>query len=213
MDIHKILEGIYKELKKIFGSEENSGQNNKKNKYPNFLIVCLSLVLIGILVILGTDYFKNTSTASINSTQISSAENVSNQSTKDYEETAENKLKSILEDMEGVGRTKVMITIEGSEEQVPAVNITDSNSKTKEKDDAGGTRETIQENNGSTIVITNDGAKSQPLIVQTKKPKIIGVCIIAEGAKDKVIQMQITQAVTKLYNLAPDKVSVYPMKK
>lgn len=212
MDVHKILEGIYNELKKIFKSEE-SDSNKKQNKYPNFLIICLSLILIGILIVLSTDYFKNSSTVSVNPEGNKAAQEALTQSAKDYEEIAESKLKSILEDMEGVGRAKVMITIEGSEEQVPAINVTDSSSTTKEKDDTGGTRETVQENNGSTVVITNDGSKSQPLIVQTKKPKIIGICIIAEGAKDKAIQLQIIEVVTRLYNLTPDKVSVYPMKK
>ncbi|SKA76799.1 stage III sporulation protein AG [Clostridium sp. USBA 49] len=213
MDIHKIIEKIYKELRKIFVVKENTDKKNRKNKYSNFLIVCLSLVLIGILFVTADNYFNNTNTTNINTSNTTSKEISQEESKNDYEKKLENKLKSILEDMEGVGKTNIMITIEGSEEQVPAINITDSNSTTKEKDNSGGTRETVQNNNGSTIVITNDGSKSQPLIVQTKKPKIIGVCVIAEGADDKIIQMQITQAVTKLYNLTPDKVSVYPMKK
>lgn len=212
MDIHKFLEEIYKELKKLFIPEENKIEKINKNKLPNFLIACLTVVLFGILVVIGTDYFKSTSTVKINS-QKSAAQDNSNIYTQDYEITAENRLKSVLEDMEGVGKVKVMVTIEGSEEQIPAVNVNNSTSTTKERDDAGGTRETTQKNNGSTIVITNDGIKNQPLIVQTKKPKIIGVCVIAEGAKDKVVQLQITQVVTKLFNLTPDKVSVYPMQK
>ncbi|MCM8711042.1 stage III sporulation protein AG [Clostridium sp. SYSU_GA19001] len=210
MDLNKILDGIIKELKKLFTSKENKVEKSKNNKLPNFLIACLSIVLIGILVVIGTDYFKSTSTAKIN-TEANVVSVKTNTSTEDYETAAENKLKSVLEDMKGVGKTKVMITVEGSEEQIPAVNINDSTSITKERDDAGGTRDTTQKNSGSTIVVTNDGVKNQPLIVQTKKPKIIGVCVIAEGAKDKVVQLQITQVVTRLYNLTSDKVSVYPM--
>lgn len=213
MDVHKLLEGIYKELKKIFTVEDNSTNNNKKSKYPNFLIACLSLVLVGILVVIGTDYFKSTSTVKINSQQGEVLQDSSNISTQGYEETYEKKLQSALETMKGVGRAKVMITLEGSEEQVPAVNINDSTSTTKEKDEAGGTREIQQKNNGSTIVIANDGSKNEPLILQTKKPKIVGVCVIADGANDKNIQLQIITAVTRLYGLTPDKVSVYPMEK
>jgi stage III sporulation protein AG len=212
MDVHKFLEGIYKELKKLFTSEEVKIEKNKKNSLPNFLIVSLSIVLLGTLVVLGTDYFRSTSTVKINS-QSKAVEETSNINTQDYEIAAENKLKSVLEDMDGVGKVKVVITLEGSEEQIPAVNINDSTSTTNETDNTGGKRDTTQKNEGSTIVITNDGVKSQPLIVKTNKPKVIGVCVVAEGAKDKLIQLQITQAVTRLYNIAPDKVSVYPMKK
>jgi stage III sporulation protein AG len=212
MDVHKLLEGIYKELKKLFGNEEVRIDKNKNNKFPNFLIICLSVILIGILVVLGNDYFKSTSTAKMNSEEKSLVEST-NISTQDYEMAAENKLKNVLEDMDGVGKVKVVITFDGSEEQIPAVNINDSTSNTKEEDNTGGTRETKQQTNGSTIVITNDGVKNQPLIVKTTKPKIVGVCVVAEGAKDKVIELKITQAVTRLYNIQPDKVSVFPMKK
>lgn len=211
MDIHKFLESIYKELKKIFVTEENSNKKNKI-KFPNFLIACLCLVLLGILVSIGSDFFKSTSTVKINN-QDSISQESSNSSTDDYEVTAENRLKSVLENMQGVGKVKVMMTMEGSEEQIPAVNINDSTSTTKEKDNEGGTRDTTQKNNGTTIVMTNEGDKNEPLIIQTKKPKIVGVCVIAEGANDKAMQLQIIEAVTRLYNITSDKVSVYAMKK
>ena len=212
MDVHKLLEGLYKELKKMFTSEEIKIEKNKNNKFPNFLIVCLGVILVSILVVIGNDYFKSTSAVKINAEEKPLTENIGS-STQDSEMAAENKLKSVLEDIEDVGKVKVMITFDGSEEQVPAVNINDSTNNTKEKDTAGGTRETVQENNGSTIVITSDGVKNQPLIIKTTKPKIVGVVVVAEGAKDKIIELKVTQAVTRLYNVPADKVSVFPMKK
>lgn len=212
MDVNKFLEGLYKELKKLFSHEEEKIEKNKNTKFPNFLIICLSVILVGILVVLANDYFKSTSTVKITS-QSKPVEEKLSSSTKDYEIAAENKLRSVLEDIEGVGKVKVMLTFDGSEEQIPAVNVNDSTSNTKEKDNSGGTRETTQKNNGSTLVITNDGVKNQPLIVKTENPKIIGVIVVAEGAKDKVIEMKISQAVTRVYSITPDKVSVFPMKK
>lgn len=213
MDVHKLLEDIYKVLKKVFPTEEVKIEKSKNNKFPNFLIICLSVILAGMLVILVSDFFKSTSTVKLNSQEKAVLpENVSF-NTQDYEAAAENKLKTVLEDMDGVGKVKVMITFDGSEEQIPAINVNDSTNTTKEKDPAGGTRDTTQKNNGSTIVITNDGIKNQPLIIKTAKPKVVGVCVIAEGAKDRVIELKITQAVTRLYNIPADKVSVFPMKK
>jgi stage III sporulation protein AG len=210
MDVKKLLE----EFKKLFKNDEVKGEKSNSGKLPNFLIGCLSLILIGIVVVMGSDFFKSTSTVKMSTQEnTTNIQQTSNINTDDYEQTAENKLKSVLEDIEGVGKVKVMLTIEGSEEQVPAVNINDSTSTTKEKDNTGGARETTQKNNGSTIVFANDGTKNQPLIIKTYKPKIVGVVVVAEGAKEKYIQLQVIQAVTRLYNLTPDKVSVYPMKK
>lgn len=212
MDIHKFLEEIYNQLKSLFSPGKGNNNKNDNNKFPNFLITCLCIILVGILVVLGTDYFKSASAVKIDS-QKNVVQESTNISTQDYETTEENKLKSVLEAIDGVGSVKAVLTIDGSEEQVPAVNVNDSTNVTKENDNNGGTRETTQKNNGSTIVITNDGDKNEPLIVKTNKPKVVGVCVVAEGAKDNLIQLQIVQAVTRLYNIQPDKVSVYPMKK
>lgn len=73
--------------------------------------------------------------------------------------------------------------------------------------------ETLLKNNGSTVVITNNGSKSEPLIVKTYNPKILGVCIVAEGAENKVTELRISKAITDLFGLSEDKVNVYPMKK
>lgn len=217
MDVHKFLEAVYRELKKIFTNEEhkdviNNKMPGKNNKVPNFLIICLTVILVGILVVIANDFFKSTNASS---TKPTTEENTSSQSTstQNYENTEENRLKAILEDINGVGRVNVMVTIEGSEEQVPAFNVNDSTSDTKEKDNTGGTRDTKQQNNGSTVVLSSDGSKNMPLIIKTYKPKVVGVVVVAEGAKDNYIQTQIREAVTRAFNIKPDKVSVYPMKK
>lgn len=213
MDVHKFLEEIYKVLKKAFSSEEGNKPKGKASKLPNYMISCLAVILVCTLGLLVNNFFKSsTSTVKINSPKNSLEEPIST-SAREYEIAEENKLKSVLEQIDGVGNVKIMLTIDGSEEQVPAVNSNDSTSTTNEKDPAGGTRVTTQKTGGSTIVIANDGVKNQPLIVKTNKPKVVGVCVVAEGAKERMIQLQITKAVTSLYNISPDKVSVYAMKK
>lgn len=216
MDVHKFLEGLYKELKKIFTNESSTEQKNggKNNKGTNFLIFVLAVVLVGILAMIASDFFKSasikTSAEKTNTEQSGVSQSTS---TQYYETMEENRLKGILEAINGVGRVDVMLTIEGSEEQVPAVNVNDSISDTQEKDNTGGTRNTKQQNNGSTVVLSSDGSKSTPLIIKTYKPKIVGVAVVAEGAKDQYVQNQIKEVVTRVYNLKADKVSVNQMKK
>lgn len=216
MDVHKFLEGLYKELKKIFTNESSTEQKNggKNNKGTNFLIFVLAVVLVGILAMIASDVFKSASIkTSAEKTAAEESRVSQSTSTQYYETMEENRLKGILEAINGVGRVDVMLTIEGSEEQVPAVNVNDSTSDTQEKDNTGGTRNTKQENNGSTVVLSSDGSKSTPLIIKTYKPKIVGVAVVAEGAKDQYVQNQIKEVVTRVYNLKADKVSVNQMKK
>ncbi len=79
-------------------------------------------------------------------------------------EKLKSKLKTTLEKIDGVGKVEVMITFESGEEKVPAVNINNSTNKSVEKDTEGGTRNTTQENEGSSVVITNNGIKHNLLL-------------------------------------------------
>jgi len=192
-------------LKKL----ETNPKNNKKN--INILIV----VLVGVLFLIAGSTFKKDSVMSKNK----NPKNKQTQEEKieieneDYERETQSKLKTTLEKIDGVGKVEVMITFESGEEKVPAVNINNSTNKSVEKDTEGGTRNTTQENEGSSVVITNNGDKTQPLIVKEYKPKITGVCIVAEGAEDNITKLRISKAVVDLFSLAENKVNVYPMKK
>ena len=52
----------------------------------------------------------------------------------------------------------------------------------------------------------------EPVILQTYKPKVTGVLVVAEGAKNSKTKADIEKAVTWLYNITANKVNVYPMK-
>lgn len=198
MDLKKLLDAISKK----FGNKS----------ITNLIIV----ILILILALITISAFKGSGSSFANSVQVKSNDKnaVSTSDEKTVSETeVENKLRDTLELIDGVGRVEVMVYFEGGEEQVPAVNETDSDNYTEEKDNEGGTRNTTQKNTGSTVVLTSDGSKSEPLIIKTYKPKVSGVIIVAEGADDKGIQYEITKAVINLFNIGADKVNVYAMKK
>lgn len=209
MNFKKWFSGIIKTL--------DTKNLKNKNKGVNLLII----FLIGVLMIITVSFFK---TPDSNKAQTTNSNNSSSKSTasnetqdksdsSDYEKSVEAKLKDTLEKIDGVGKVDVMISFESGEEQVPAVNINDSKNTTQEKDTSGGTRNTVQDNNGSTVVTTNDGDKSKPLILKTYKPKVSGVCIVAEGAENEITELRISKAVMDLFNITEDKINVYPMKK
>ncbi|OAA83307.1 stage III sporulation protein AG [Clostridium ljungdahlii] len=209
---------LKKWLKELFNNKKVS--NDKKNIF-NLAV----LFLIGVLIIVTISFFKsynnegsvntskNLNDGSSNSNKQQGSTSPEQSKTEDYEKSMQEDLKNTLEKMDGVGKVEVMISFESGEESVPAVNITDSTNNTEEKDTEGGTRNTTQKNNGSTVVVTNDGSKSQPLIVKTYNPKVSGVCVVAEGAENKITELRISKAITDLFGISEDKVNVYPMKK
>jgi len=199
-------------------------ENYKKNSHKsggtnNKLFNIVVLILIGILLVIGNNYFKST-TATVSTFKnkntanedISSNNKPSTTSIQNYEEKLTNKLKNILEKIDGVGKVDVMIYFESGEEKIPAININDSNSITDESDNNGGKRKINQSNNGRAIVMLNKGQETEPFITKTYEPKITGICIVAEGAKNKITELRIRQAVVNLFNLSEKKVNVYPMK-
>ncbi|MBU3126574.1 stage III sporulation protein AG [Clostridium tagluense] len=203
---------------KYIKSKLNGGDDKKKlgngKKSDKLLGNLVLMILVAVVIVLGSSFFKNNSStsAALEETQkdkIIKETKVSGLS--DYESQLENKLKSTLEEIRGVGKVQLMIYFESGEESVPAVNINDSESLTVENDTGGGKRNITQKNDGRTVVMSNNGNTNEPLIVKKYKPIITGVCVVAEGSNEKITELRIRQAVINLFNLPENKVNVYPM--
>ena len=173
-------------------------------------ILTIALVIAFIILALNVFYPDMFKKEDIKSTL---SEEVEINNIKDeYEEAQKEELKSILEDMYGVGEVKVMISFKSGESKVLAYDSSKQIVSTEEKDTEGGTRVSNQTDDGSTVVMTNEGGDNEPFIVETYKPKIEGIMILAEGASDSRIKYDIQKAVSSLYGLSAEKVNVYPMK-
>ncbi|AWZ48262.1 stage III sporulation protein AG [Clostridiaceae bacterium 14S0207] len=212
--------------KKINKKEDNNKNKNKKNNFTNMFI----LILVGVFLLMSVGVFSKHKAAptmaelSANKNKESkdpdenlkldnNEENKGSKDVQKYGEELNEKLKRILGLIDGVGRIESMIYFESGEQYVPAININNAISATEETDTNGGKRKINQNNDGKTIVTFNEKDSTKPLITETKAPKITGVCVVAEGATDKVTQLRIVQAVVNLFNLPENKVQVYPMKK
>jgi stage III sporulation protein AG len=130
-----------------------------------------------------------------------------------YEEKVKKDLVDTLSLISGVGRVSVMIYFDGGSEAMPAVNTTDSNRKTEEKDNQGGTRVITEENKNKNVVVINKGSNTEPFIVKQVNPSIGGVMVVAEGAANPELKEKIHNAVKTVLNLPTHKVTVMPMKK
>ena len=189
-----------------------------KNKNLSNLIL---IFLIGVVLVITASFFKSTSTSTSSSVKNDALvsknglEKINNTAVAvtAYEQEIKNQLKSILCQIDGVGKVEVMVTFESGEETVPAINNNNSSSTTQDTNN-GDKSVTTQGNSSSTVVTTNDqDGSTRPLIVKTYKPKVCGVCIVAEGADNSLTELRITKSVMDLLNVTDSKVNVYPMKK
>jgi stage III sporulation protein AG len=143
-----------------------------------------------------------------------SSGDVSGQSAPDTNGTEE-KLRSILSQVQGVGRVDVMITYETTSENVPAYDTKRNLNRTEEKDGDGGTRSIEQEEFDSALAYeeSNLGGGKTPVILKELEPKVRGVLVVAEGAENISVRERIRGAVSVVLDIPVHKVEVIQRKK
>ena len=189
-----------------------------KQKNITNLIILLLLVIMFYLVVSYFTGVNNITKSEKTNLEKVSKEDMNSNSQKDsevlsYQEKQEKDLERILGKINGVGSVDVVINFQSSEVKVPAVDNSSQKSTTEETDSEGGTRVNSQETDGDKIVMSNSSDGSEPVILKTEKPEVLGVMVVAEGAEDSKIKYEITKAISSLYNISVDKVNVLAMKK
>ena len=189
-----------------------------KQKNITNLIILLLLVIMFYLVVSYFTGVNNITKSEKTNLEKVSKEDMNSNSQKDsevlsYQEKQEKDLERILGKINGVGSVDVVINFQSSEVKVPAVDNSSQKSTTEETDSEGGTRVNSQETDGDKIVMSNSSNGSEPVILKTEKPEVLGVMVVAEGAEDSKIKYEITKAIPSLYNISVDKVNVLAMKK
>jgi stage III sporulation protein AG len=135
-----------------------------------------------------------------------------NKDITDYERQYESQLKTSLDEMLGVKDTRVVVNIESTEEKVLEKNKVTKNQTTNETDRDGGKRKVQDNSVDEQMVIIRNGDKEVPIVVQTKKPKIRGVLVVAKGAENIQVKKWIIEAVTRALDVPSYRVAVMPKK-
>lgn len=130
-----------------------------------------------------------------------------------YIENQEQRLKSLLERMDGVGKIQVMIRAKASKEYVVEKDVTSSSSTVGETDSQGGSRQSTDGSRSESSVYTkNSSGNEVPWVIQEIEPEIEGVVVAAEGGGNESIANEITQAVQVLFDIPIHKIKVVKMK-
>ncbi|HFE9684637.1 stage III sporulation protein AG [Clostridium perfringens] len=199
------------------GFKDKMSKILKQKNITNLIILLLLVIMFYLVVSYFTGVNNITKSEKTNLEKVSK-EDMNSNSQKDsevlsYQEKQEKDLERILGKINGVGSVDVVINFQSSEVKVPAVDNSSQKSTTEETDSEGGTRVNSQETDGDKIVMSNSSNGSEPVILKTEKPEVLGVMVVAEGAEDSKIKYEITKAISSLYNISVDKVNVLAMKK
>lgn len=207
-----------KSLIKYFFAEDNSKNILNINRKQRKLIISLILLAVLGLFLLTLDnlgsnnnnnlsYQDNLNNISIKNDDIS----VSNSYLNNAEKTLANRLENILGQVEGVGGVSVSVTLDSSSEYLYALNTKNDESQINERAQDGSNRITKEKREDSQLVMKNmSQGKNEPIIIKEKRPDILGVMVVAEGANDVLVKERINKAVQTLLNIPSHRVTVLP---
>ncbi|WP_026693548.1 stage III sporulation protein AG [Peribacillus kribbensis] len=130
----------------------------------------------------------------------------------DYEREYEHLLKDALEDVAGIGDVTVVVNVDSTEKKIYEKNTVTHKQSTNEEDRDGGKRQVEDTSTDEQLVTTRNGEKEVPLVVQTEKPVIRGVLVVAKGADNIEVKKWIREAVTRVLDVPTHRVSVLAKK-
>lgn len=128
-----------------------------------------------------------------------------------YAAYLEEKLEDVLEEMEGVGKVKVMITLSDYGESIVEKDTVDVTNTISETDSNGGSRNTFErEIQSETVQIENDSG-TYPYVGKEILPTIEGIVVVAEGGGNATVVSQISKAAMALFPIEAHKIIVVKM--
>lgn len=215
----KFDKGPLKAFQQLFmkDSEETEEPEKKPGKFHYFLIV----LLFGVAFMLISDMWGSGSqeASTVMKTESEPQQDevpaFGNKDSKDsimqdYENRYENQLKEALEQIAGVSDPTVVVNVESTERKVYEKNNSLQTQVTKETDRDGGNRSIEDKSSDEQLVIIRNGDKEVPIILETKKPKISGVLVVAKGADNIQVKKWIIESVTRVLDVPSHRVAVMP---
>ena len=155
----------------------------KLKKIKGFEYVVIGIIFVLVLII----YF-----AAHSSPQSTSDSNQEHNNSAPYAKELENKLCNVLSQIAGAGKVSAMVTLESGGEIVVATSTEE-----RVNTSSGSSNSTQSNTKVESPVIVNNS----PLVVMEYYPKIKGVVIVAQGAKDVKVRLELLKAVQTLIDI------------
>ncbi len=129
-----------------------------------------------------------------------------------YAYRLERSLEELLCTMDGVGKVRVMVTLESSGEAVVEKDASTVREGSTEVDSAGGSRNTTNISDSEQTIYQDAGqGNGAPYIKKILSPRVEGVVISAQGGGNAETVQNITEAIQALFGIDAHKIKVVKM--
>ena len=179
---------------------------------------CMIIILVGILLCViaipvEKDNSKSDLSNIIDDTIDNHTDSERSNADTDYVGYWENKLEEALRYVDGVGKVRVLITLQNSGQKIVEKDGPEEYSDTAETDAAGGSRTIGESRIEKSTIYTADGqGGSIPYVVMTTAPSVEGVVVIAQMAGQEEIRQNIIEAIQVLFDIDANKIKIVKMK-
>jgi len=129
----------------------------------------------------------------------------------EYADKLEEEMTELLENIQGVGEVKVMITLECGEENI-YVEQEKSETDNRTIQNGNDKQEDIQNTYENEIVIVSSQNSNRPLIEKTLQPSVQGVAVVCSGADDISVVSAVTGTVSVVLNIPTNRIYVTKMR-
>ena len=123
-------------------------------------------------------------------------------------EDTEARLREVLSCIRGAGRVEVMITYEQGAELIPAMS-TKVNSTSSESTGSAAQSASTQRTEDTTVATVSGAQGDTPIVLTEKKPTVRGVIVVAEGAADIRVKLDLQRAVCAVLDVPLSKIEVF----
>jgi len=191
---------MLEEWKRIFSDNEQGGKSlfaDKKTRY--ILIIMISLGLIALIWPVTND------------TEPIVVEANNEKKPAAYETAKKTQLavelEKILSQIDGVGQVQVSITLASDGMKTYATNIRTEKRQTEENNESG-KKNSLEESTDRTLAVSS----GKPLLIEEKTPEILGVLVVADGARVPAVQEKLINATATLLQIPTHRVRAMPRK-
>lgn len=164
--------------------------------------------LAGIVLIFCSSMFRKDTAKEDTFAEVSQSET---DTVSQYRQDLCDELGNMLASIEGVGKTKIMLTLDGTVRNIYATDNDIQQRETSQKNSSNENADKQSTEKQSCIVIRQNDGSEKALTVGQLMPKIKGVLVVCEGGNDPEICTRVSEAVSAALDVTSSHICVTKM--